>query len=542
MFQLLSSVRNKLLLITGTGTTLVLVAAMYGFWGAEQSLQRFQGLLQTDIVAERATLHLLSDFKKQVQEWKNVLLRGKDPAQLDKYWGRFETLEGNIQQTAAELVAMLPKDEIRDRLIRFRDAHKQMGTAYREGLRSFRDSGYIPAAGDTAVLGIDRAPTQLLDETAGLIAGRVSQRTGYAIKHAHGDVITGLVFMAIAVTIAFVTFLVYVQTQILVPSRNLSHALREMAGRNFTHAIRRQTNDELGDIAESAETIRVAMGSIADELNTSSHQLDTAVLQLSEVIEITRSGVEQQLQETEQVAAAINELTSTMQEVASHATIAAESAGSADSAANTGRQVVARTIDDIESLAQEMENAARTIHGLESESEKIGSVLDVIKGISEQTNLLALNAAIEAARAGEQGRGFAVVADEVRALATRTQHSTEEIEAMISRLQTGAQEAVKVMEQSRQHAQDSTERSAEAGSSLEAITAAVSQITEMNAQIADASNQQRGVAEEINNNIMSISEIAEHSAEGGKRIDEANNNLTGISKRLAELVSTFRVN
>ena len=208
------------------------------------------------------------------------------------------------------------------------------------------------------------------------------------------------------------------------------------------------------------------MGAIVDELNASSHQLDTAVSQLSEVIEITRSGVEQQLQETEQVAAAINEMTSTMQEVATHATIAAESAGNADSAANAGRRIVAHTIDDIETLAQELENAARTIHGLESESEKIGSVLDVIKGISEQTNLLALNAAIEAARAGEQGRGFAVVADEVRALATRTQQSTEEIEAMISRLQSGAQEAVKVMEQSRQHAQHSTEKSAEAGSSL----------------------------------------------------------------------------
>lgn len=542
MRRLLSSIRNKLLLITGTGTTLVLVAALYGFWGAEQSLQRFQGLLQTDIVAERTTLQLLSDFKKQVQEWKNVLLRGKDPAQLEKYWGKFEKLESSIQQKSDALIATMPKDEIRERLIRFRDAHKQMGSAYRQGLQSFRDSDFVPSAGDKAVKGIDRAPTQLLDEAADLIAERVKQRTEYAISHAHGDVITGLVFMAIAVTIAFVTFLVYVQKQILVPSRNLSHALREMAGRNFTRTIRRHTNDELGEIAESAETIRSAMGAIVDELNASSHQLDTAVSQLSEVIEITRSGVEQQLQETEQVAAAINEMTSTMQEVATHATIAAESAGNADSAANAGRRIVAHTIDDIETLAQELENAARTIHGLESESEKIGSVLDVIKGISEQTNLLALNAAIEAARAGEQGRGFAVVADEVRALATRTQQSTEEIEAMISRLQSGAQEAVKVMEQSRQHAQHSTEKSAEAGSSLEAITAAVSQITEMNAQIADASNQQRGVAEEINSNIINISEIAEHSAEGSKRIDEANTNLTDISKRLAELVSTFRVN
>jgi methyl-accepting chemotaxis protein len=530
-----------LLLITGSGTSLVLAAALYGFWGAEQSLQRFEGLLQSDIVAERSTLQLLSDFKKQVQEWKNVLLRGADPEQLEKYWGRFEKLEAEIQQKATAIIDTLPEGESRTRLVRFRDAHRQMGEAYRDGLAAFRDSGFISAAGDKAVKGIDRAPTTLLDEAAGFIAQRAAERTDYTVNSARTDIVAGLIAMAIAVSLVFVTFLVYVQRQILAPSRDLSHALREMASRNFTHPVRRQTNDELGDIAESAETIRNAMGAIVDELHGSSNQLDDAVAQLSEVIEITRNGVEQQLHETGQVATAINELTSTMQEVASNAGIAAESANSADGAAHDGRRVVSRTIDDIESLAQEMDRAARTIHGLESESEQIGGVLDVIKGISEQTNLLALNAAIEAARAGEAGRGFAVVADEVRALATRTQASTQEIEAMIDRLQQGARDAVQAMEQSREHARHSTEQSAEAGSSLETITASVGQITAMNSQIADASNQQREVAEEINRNIINISEIAEHSAEGSKRIDEANGNLTGISKRLAELIGTFRV-
>jgi methyl-accepting chemotaxis protein len=541
MRRLLTSIRNKLLLITGTGTTLLLLSALYGFWGAEQSLQRFQQLLEGDIVAERTTLHLLSDFKKQVQEWKNVLLRGSDPEQLEKYWGRFEKLEAGIRQQSGTLIARLPEGDARQRIVSFRDAHRQMGDAYRQGLQAFKQSGFDHSAGDQAVKGIDRAPTRLLDEAAELIAAQADRRTDYAIKHARGDVVTGLIFMAIAVAFAFVTFLVYLQKQILLPSRELSEKLRRMADRDFSTPVIRRTNDELGDIAESAETIRSAMNSILNELSDSSVQLDGSVQQLSEVIEITRSGVDQQLQQTEQVATAINELTSTMQEVASNAGMAADSANNADSAANNGRRIVARTIDDIEALAGEMDNASRTIHGLEAESEKIGGVLDVIKGISEQTNLLALNAAIEAARAGEAGRGFAVVADEVRALATRTQHSTEEIEAMIDRLQNGARQAVQVMEQSREHAQSSTGKSAEAGTSLEEITAAVGQITSMNAQIADASEQQRGVAEEINRNIMNISEIAEHSAEGGKRIDEANGNLNGISKRLSALVTTFKI-
>jgi len=541
MSRLLSSIRNKLMLITGTGTTLVLLSALYGFWGADQSLQRFQHLLQSDITAERDTLHLLSDFKKQVQEWKNVLLRGSDPDQLEKYWGRFEKLESQIQKDSSSLIQALQPGEVRDKLEQFRQAHQSMGDEYRKGLEAFRQSGFVAAAGDRAVKGIDRAPTQLLDKAAALIDERVKQRTNYAIEYAHSDVTLGLIFMAIAVAIAFLTFLLYMQRQVVVPARELSERLKHMAARDFSGKIERRTNDELGDIADSAETIRSAMHGIIDDLNESSTQLDDAVSQLSEVIEITRRGVEQQLDETEQVATAINEMTSTMQDVAGNAGMAADSANNADSAAQNGRRIVSKTMDDIESLAQEMENAARTIQGLESESESIGGVLDVIKGISEQTNLLALNAAIEAARAGEAGRGFAVVADEVRALATRTQQSTEEIESMISRLQEGAQTAVKVMEQSRQHAHSSTEQSAEAGTSLEEITAAVSQITQMNAQIADASQQQRGVAEEINRNIINISEIAEHSAEGSKRIDEANRNLTGISKRLADLVTTFRI-
>jgi methyl-accepting chemotaxis protein len=280
---------------------------------------------------------------------------------------------------------------------------------------------------------------------------------------------------------------------------------------------------------------------VIGEVSNSSEKLNGAMGDLSEIIDITRDGVEQQLRETEQIAAAINEMTTTMQEVASNASHAAESASEADGEAQNGRQVVSRTIDDIDTLSSELEKTAHTIHGLEQESDKIGTVLDVIKGISEQTNLLALNAAIEAARAGEQGRGFAVVADEVRALATRTQNSAQEIEEMISRLQGDSRQAVEVMEKSREHAQLTTARSAEAGTSLEGITHAVGLITEMNAQIADSSHQQRTVAEELNRNIINITEIAEHSAEGGKRIDEANASLTSISGSLAKLVSSFRM-
>ena len=541
MFQLLHSIRNKLLLITGTGTTLVLLSAIYGFWGANHSLERFETVLTQEVAQERLILLTLSDFKKQVQEWKNVLLRGSDPKQLEKYWGKFEQRETKIQQQSAELLEIIRNPEALNKVKEFKQAHKDMGSAYRKGLQAFRDSGFISAAGDKAVKGIDRAPTKLLDEAAALIADKTAQKTEVAVSSAYTDIQYGITFMVIAVLIAFVLFIYYVQSQIVKPAQSLSASIQGMAERDFSTEVKRQTNDELGDIAESTETIRKAMLEIVGEIGTSSDKLNGAMTDLSEIIEITRHGVEQQLSETEQIAAAINQMTTTMQEVASNAMIAADSASQADSQANNGRQVVSRTIDDIDNLSKELEKTAATIHGLEEESEKIGSVLDVIKGISEQTNLLALNAAIEAARAGEQGRGFAVVADEVRALATRTQSSAQEIEEMITRLQGDSQQAVSVMEQSRNHAQQTTERSSEAGTSLEEITRAVGQITEMNAQIADSSQQQRTVAEELNRNIINITEIAEHSAEGGKRIDEANASLTAISSNLSKLVATFRL-
>jgi methyl-accepting chemotaxis protein len=183
-----------------------------------------------------------------------------------------------------------------------------------------------------------------------------------------------------------------------------------------------------------------------------------------------------------------------VQEVARNATEAAKAASHSDEEAQNGQAVVDRTINAIDALASEVDRAANVIHRLEQDSDKIGTVLDVIKGIAEQTNLLALNAAIEAARAGEQGRGFAVVADEVRTLASRTQQSTAEIQQMIERLQAGAQEAVSVMEDSRSRASDSVSSAQSAGQSLESITRSVASITDMNTQIASAADEQSALS------------------------------------------------
>ncbi len=230
-----------------------------------------------------------------------------------------------------------------------------------------------------------------------------------------------------------------------------------------------------------------------------------------------------------------------MQEVARNASSASQAAQEADGEAGNGKQVVSASIDAINALAGEVEKAAEVIDKLETDSENISKVLDVIKGIAEQTNLLALNAAIEAARAGEQGRGFAVVADEVRTLASRTQQSTEEIHEIIERLQADAESAVQVMNTGRGQAQSSVEQAAHAGESLERIAKAVTTISDMNAQIASAAEEQTAVAEEINRNIVGITQAGQESAQGAQQTATSSEELAKLAARLQGLVSQFRV-
>jgi len=236
----------------------------------------------------------------------------------------------------------------------------------------------------------------------------------------------------------------------------------------------------------------------------------------------------------------MNQMNATVQEVARNAQHAASAAKEATDASDDGKKVVAKTIGVINTLASEVEGAAEVIQTLEQDSVDIGKVLDVIRGIAEQTNLLALNAAIEAARAGEQGRGFAVVADEVRTLASRTQTSTEEIDEMITRLQAGTNRAVKAMQVGTEQAQAGVDQAAEAGNSLESITQAIAQINDMNIQIANAAEEQSAVAEEINRNITNISDVADQAAGGARETTQASEQVAMLSEKLGGLVSQFK--
>lgn len=300
-------------------------------------------------------------------------------------------------------------------------------------------------------------------------------------------------------------------------------------------------NDELGRIAHAFNRMRERFHGMLLQLSSATTQLAAAAEETSTVNQQAGVGIRQQQSEIEQVATAMHEMAATVQEVARSAAGAAQAAQQADLEAADGRQEVSRTIDAIDLLAAEVEQAAAVILQLEQDTDKIGGVLEVIRGIAEQINLLALNAAIEAARAGEQGRGFAVVADEVRTLASRTQQSTSEIQEMIEHLQMGSANAVKVMGASRNRAQDGVTQVARAGTTLDSITRAVATISDMNGQIASAAEEQSSVAEEINRNVVTVSLVAEQTSVGAQHTAATSEELARLAEQLQALVGQFRI-
>lgn len=329
--------------------------------------------------------------------------------------------------------------------------------------------------------------------------------------------------------------------QIIEPLQQTLVAAERIAQGDLSKDLLVERRDEMGQLQTSMQKMTLSLRELIGGIGDGVTQIASAAEQLSAVTEQTSVGVNTQNEETDQVATAMNQMTATVLEVARNAELASQAATQADQQAREGDQVVSEAIAQIERLALEVGNSTLAMNQLKLESEKIGSVLDVIKSVSQQTNLLALNAAIEAARAGEAGRGFAVVADEVRSLAQRTQQSTEEIEELIAALQNGTQQVAATLDNSRALTDNSVELSRRVGSALEHITRTVSTIQSMNQQIATAGEQQSAVAEEITRSVMNVRDISEQTAAASEETAASSIELARLGNQLQGLVGKFRV-
>lgn len=365
-------------------------------------------------------------------------------------------------------------------------------------------------------------------------------QTNFRAKVANSSKITSVTLSLIAIVLAVLIGFTIVK-QITSPLNQAIRIAQAIGNRDMTGTAIEPRGDEFGTLLKALEQTRANLSEALGEVGGITTQLAAAAEELSVVTNQTSAGVNNQRIETEQVATAMNEMSATVQEVAQNAEEAAAAAQKADTQAKTGNKALQVALADINQLSEDVNHSAEAIQRLNKDSSSIGTVLTVINSIAEQTNLLALNAAIEAARAGEAGRGFAVVADEVRNLAHRTQESIGQIEQLIANLQHGSQNAVEMMDNSRTMAHLTLEHAQQAGDELAAIMRTVSEIQAMNIQIATAAEEQSAVAEEINASVVNVNNIADQSAAAVEETSASSAELARLGQSLQSLVARFKI-
>ena len=353
---------------------------------------------------------------------------------------------------------------------------------------------------------------------------------------------TGLLILVVGLIAALVVLHFGIRV-LMRPVRRLNTAMDDIASgeADLTRRLEVETRDEFGRLAGSFNAFVANIQEVVRDAQRGAEDLHQSVSSLRQTASTSRSSVEGQQQEVDMIATAINEMSAAASEIARNAQQTADAAQTADAEARDTVGTVSQSREAVDRLADEIGSAAQVIERLGKDVDEITTVLEVIQGVAEQTNLLALNAAIEAARAGEAGRGFAVVADEVRNLAQRTQQSTGEVSAVIERLQAGATEAVRVMEASTQVSSESTEKAQYAMDALDRIAAAITSINEMTSQIATASEEQTSVTEELNSSITRIAEKGQEAAAAATENDQHSNRIDSVAKDIHDKVRRFRV-
>ncbi len=470
---------------------------------------------------------LLLNREPDVQQ-KTLQLFDQRNQQMDDAKARYEKLIDSSEEQAAF-------DDYKNLIVQYRQLESRMRTlSAANQVLEFRalintqmqdNSEQVNAALDKLVK-INTAQTTVTNEQA---AGQYSS--------AFVLVVSMLVF-ATVLTFLFAWLLT---RSIVKPIDQALAAAEEIAEGNLTRPIQVQGSDEAARLLMAMDKMQGKLRDTLQRISGSATQLASAAEELNSVTDEGARGLTQQNNEIEQAATAVNQMTSAVEEVARNAVSTSEASREATSSASDGRDLVMETVSAIERMSGDVQSTADLIGNLAAESRDIGKVLDVIRGLADQTNLLALNAAIEAARAGEAGRGFAVVADEVRALAHRTQQSTSEIERMIGSIQGGTEQAVDSMRNSTERAESTLNIAKGAGLALDTINGAIVQINERNLVIASAAEEQAQVAREVDRNLVNIRDLSVQTAAGSAQTTAASGELARLAVDLNAMVARFRV-
>jgi methyl-accepting chemotaxis protein len=468
------------------------------------------------------------------------VLLNREPAMLKESTGRIDDLVGKLQQAKSSYAALPMSPEEATLYKTFNATLDSYLRAQTQMLELSREEKTEEARGiinsrmktDSDVMG---------DQLKQLIA--INKSASKHMLDVASDTydLANIMVIVIAVGAALMTVLLawLLTRSIVLPLTRALNAAEDIAGGNLTRAIVVDGKDEPARLLTALQVMQQNLRKTIEHISGSATQLASAAEELSVVTDEASRGLQQQNNEIEQAATAVNEMTAAVEEVARNAVSTSEASQQSNQTARVGRDRVVDTVTAIQAMTQDVHTTTLLIEGLAVQGRDIGKVLDVIRSIAEQTNLLALNAAIEAARAGEAGRGFAVVADEVRALAHRTAQSTREIEQMVAGIQNGTGEAVQSMLLNTSRTQSTLELARAAGVALEQITVAISQINERNLVIASASEEQAQVSREVDRNLVNIRDLAIQSATGANQTSAASNELSRLAIDLKGMVSRF---
>jgi len=516
-----------------------LIKSFYSDFNDVVRLQKSIGLHQDDGLYGqlRSAVHEVESLLNQQDEYQLLTLmlqlrRAEKDFMLrldEKYLANFQDHVDTLQQKiASSSLSQNIKNNLKNLLSNYQSAFQALVKAQLE-LGVDLDSGALGRM-QQSVEQSDQLVMQLVADTKLQVEASIAKAQSVAIMV---FIISGIIVL----TLVYLT-----SRSIIVPVERIYQSINKIRRNNdLTVTIEQIGNDEITIMSKDFNSLIGDFNNLINEVNGALNALNIATENLSESTAATSSGMQDQLHEADMVATAATEMQATIQDISHNTEAAAKKAESTNLSAQQGRSEVESTVAHIRGLSDSLEHASSVVSLLEKDGETIGSVLDVIRAIADQTNLLALNAAIEAARAGEQGRGFAVVADEVRSLAQRTQESTSEIEGIINTLQQRTQEVVSIMHQCRSQGDESASQANRAGELLGAITEDVQTIMEMSTQIAVAIDQQSQVASEVNKNVVSIRDIARNTSGHAANNAQTSEEVSAQARVLFAAIDKFKV-
>lgn len=528
--------KSFILLISATVLTLLLGGLLIFNKNIEIVEKAYQLEQQEIPILNRA--HRLKLTVIQVQQWLTDISATRGLDGLNDGFDEAENNAKSFKLIIRELIELDPEHASRyQAMIPVFDAYYDVG---KKMAKAYIEEG--PSGGNKMMGQFDEVAAKISEEVDAFlkeIEDDAKNRLVAQEEVADSSIITLVVVIFIVLLTVVTMYLIISSALSYLPK--VSDEMHHIAEGDLTSDIAIDHKGEIGDLIEGLSGMRARLLNLIGQINKVTSQLSKDADQLSVITTQSSANINTQQVETEHMATALTEITATAREVSENVNNTFVAATEANDETSKGRQIVDETVSGIKQLAGDIENASSIVSKLEIDSENINQVLVVIQSIAEQTNLLALNAAIEAARAGEQGRGFAVVADEVRTLAGRTQDSTDEIKQIIEQLQSGAQSAVNAMNSSQEKTNSVVEQAVLAGESLVTIAQSVDQINKMSTQISSASKEETTVLEELDQNIIHISQMATENATGANQSAEASKNLAHLSDNLISLVRQFKV-